>query len=127
MARLATASLFQHRPEMGVPVRISVGRPRNIQTPMEHIGLLAPYGLLDRKLDRPTFTRLYIQRRLERAGIELIDKEFRALHAAYPGLTLVLLCFENLTDPGAWCHRRIFAEWWEQQTGEVVPEIGGTR
>ena len=36
---------------------------------------------------------------------------------------LVLCCFEDLRTPGAWCHRRIFATWWEQATGEPVLEL----
>jgi hypothetical protein len=34
-----------------------------------------------------------------------------------------LLCFEDLTKPGLWCHRRPFANWWLENTGEVVPEL----
>lgn len=36
---------------------------------------------------------------------------------------LVLLCYEDLRDPEQWCHRRIFAEWWLAQIGEVVDEL----
>jgi hypothetical protein len=36
---------------------------------------------------------------------------------------VVLLCFEDLSKPGEWCHRRAFATWWEEQTGEKVEEL----
>ena len=36
---------------------------------------------------------------------------------------LVLCCFERLTEPGAWCHRRILATWLEKRTGQVVEEL----
>ena len=36
---------------------------------------------------------------------------------------LTLLCFEELTKPGPRCHRRLFAAWWEENTGYVVPEL----
>ena len=36
---------------------------------------------------------------------------------------LVLLCFEDLTQPGLKCHRRLFATWWHENTGEAVPEL----
>jgi len=35
-----------------------------------------------------------------------------------------LLCYESLGKPGVFCHRQIFAEWWREQTGEVVSELG---
>jgi hypothetical protein len=35
----------------------------------------------------------------------------------------VCLCFEDLTKPGLWCHRQIFARWWTEETGEAVPEL----
>lgn len=36
---------------------------------------------------------------------------------------LALLCFENLDNPDAWCHRRMFAAWWTAHTSLQVPEI----
>ena len=36
----------------------------------------------------------------------------------------MLLCFEDIRK-GAWnwCHRNIFASWWEQNTGEIISEL----
>jgi len=36
---------------------------------------------------------------------------------------LVLLCFEDLRTPGRFCHRRVFATWWEELKGQVVTEL----
>jgi hypothetical protein len=36
---------------------------------------------------------------------------------------LILACYEDLTKPGLRCHRRLFANWWQEHTGEVVPEL----
>jgi hypothetical protein len=36
---------------------------------------------------------------------------------------LCLLCYEDLTKPGLRCHRRLFANWWTEHTGEAVPEL----
>jgi hypothetical protein len=36
---------------------------------------------------------------------------------------LVMLCYEDLTKPGLRCHRRLFAAWWLENTGEFVPEL----
>lgn len=38
------------------------------------------------------------------------------------GGDMVLLCYENVVK-GERCHRRMFAAWWEKQTGEEVPEL----
>jgi len=40
------------------------------------------------------------------------------------GENTVLLCFET---PNTWCHRRRVAEWFEQNLGIVVPEVGFER
>lgn len=48
------------------------------------------------------------------------------LGRAYPGQTLVLMCFDDLSKPGAWCHRTMFAEWYYEKTGVSVPELGKT-
>ena len=34
---------------------------------------------------------------------------------------VVLLCFEKLAEKP--CHRRLFAGWWEDKTGQPVPEL----
>jgi hypothetical protein len=39
---------------------------------------------------------------------------------------LVLLCFEDVLE-GEFCHRRVFATWWEEKIGEHVPELGEGR
>ena len=35
----------------------------------------------------------------------------------------VLLCYEDVHKEGVWCHRQIFAAWWQEQTGKVVSEL----
>jgi hypothetical protein len=39
------------------------------------------------------------------------------------GKDLVLLSYENLTKPGEWRRRKVFAEWWLRETGEVTVEL----
>jgi hypothetical protein len=36
---------------------------------------------------------------------------------------IVLLCFEDVRKPGESCHRQNFATYWQQMTGNVVPEL----
>jgi hypothetical protein len=105
------------------PVRISIGHPR-WKLGYELTGacklLMPTRDML--KLDEPTYRALYLGM-LEKAGVDAIAEDLaRLCPAGAPGL--VLLCFEDLTKPGEWCHRRIFADFWLEKTGEGVPELG---
>ena len=81
---------------------------------------LAPYGLMQIQ-DEAEFATKYIAR-LERIGVERIEQRFAGISAAHDGRGLVLLCYEPAGEP---CHRRLFATWLEQQTGQHVPELEG--
>jgi len=59
--------------------------------------------------------------RLDGYGVDKIRGVFHAIARSYPGKPLVLMCYEDLTK--AACHRRLFAEWWQEQTGEHVEEM----
>ena len=80
-------------------VRISLGTPRwnigyNLDAEMPD---LMPFGLLHK--------------------FELYEDEGM-------GKDVVLLCYEDIRKgPNDWCHRRTFADWWQQRTGEVIPEL----
>lgn len=102
-----------------VPVRTSIGGPR-FRTGYTYAAMieLAP----DREwlnLAQGPYEARYLDR-LNALGVERIRAEFDRLDR---GKGLALLCFENLNDPSAWCHRRMFAAWWEEQTGQPVPEL----
>ena len=43
--------------------------------------------------------------------------------AAAQGKDLVLLCYEDVRIPEDWCHRTVFAEWWVENTGEIIEEL----
>ncbi|MGZ4303127.1 MAG: DUF488 family protein [Gaiellaceae bacterium] len=58
--------------------------------------------------------------RLDAIGAKGLQKCFADISAEHDGRGLVLLCFEK---PGQFCHRRVLAEWWEEQTGQHVPEL----
>jgi DNA invertase Pin-like site-specific DNA recombinase len=110
-----------------LPVRTSVGSPRFISEAESwpKVGMLAPDGLINIK-DRDEFEARY-RKRLDSHGVPAIAA---ALHAIYvgqpaPRLPLALLCFEDL-DKGdedeVWCHRRTFAAWWEENTGQAIED-----
>jgi hypothetical protein len=111
------------------PVRISVGKPRFWSNAglFTHVSQLAPYGLMSTKLTDEEFKEKYIAR-LEKAGVEQI--RYALLAASHPGKAVVLCCYEKVEDLEVNeddCHRRTFAHWWEQQTGERIPELEWAR
>jgi hypothetical protein len=122
--KLATSRY--HAPDLIVasglaPVGITVSPPRwRLAYELAgNVGVLAPHGLLEVD-DLAEFERRY-RERLDRLGVEPI----RALLAAFAAFSAengcVLLCYEKDAEL---CHRRFFAQWWEERTGEHVPELG---
>jgi hypothetical protein len=65
--------------------------------------------------------------KLEKGGLERIRKEMENISATHGGKPLALVCFEDLSKPGEWCHRRIFAVYWFEKTGDVVEELPSRR
>lgn len=119
---LATASYRTFVPAMGVPVATSLGRPK---FPIgyeltEEVGALKPFGLLDLK-DDAEFTASF-RERLEKVGTAKLWRVFHAISRKHDGARLVLLCFEDVLA-GQFCHRRVFADWWRERTGQAVPEL----
>lgn len=108
-----------------VKVRIARGAPAfPLPYPDVPLEALMPPGWVLGRLrgDRDAYEAAY-RDHLNRIGVERLREEFAALRAAHGGQPLVLLCYESLRRPDEWCHRRMFAAWWEEQTGERVPEF----
>lgn len=110
---------------MGVPVRTSVGKPRyslpyNLDA--EARVLYPQYAML--KLPFEEYKEQYLAQ-LERHGVTKIRNVLKSIQTIHGRGTnwLVLLCYEDVLKKGDWCHRRIFSEWWEEKTGEAIPEI----
>jgi hypothetical protein len=106
------------------PVGITQGRPRFPlrYKPAEFVRVLAPTHAEIKIADDDEFRRAYFKR-LEEWGPDRVARLlFNIYHEAGDGSGLVLLCFEDVWA-GESCHRRDFAEWWEQQTGQVVHEL----
>jgi hypothetical protein len=118
---LATSSYRLWRPDLGVPVRTSVGPPRWFPDPLIEWPTVYPsWALVRGKLDQPTYRRKY-RHQLHR----LTPKVLAELHDLQEGYCapLVLLC--HCTR--GFCHRRFLAEWISQHTGEDIPELPGFR
>lgn len=105
------------------PVGTTVGPPR---FPLKYelaasVGMLTPYGL--RQIEsRSEFEPLY-RARLAGFGVDRIARLLEAIATAADAPGVVLLCFEDLTKQGLWCHRSIFASWWQENTGQEVCEL----
>jgi hypothetical protein len=120
---LFTARYADYAPVWGVAVRTSVGTPKVWRHgPLEHVRRLTPYGLLH-VTDRAEFTRLYTAR-LERAGAEAIRARLQGISDAHDGWPLVLCCFEDVREPGVWCHRTTLGAWLRNRLGVEVTEVG---
>lgn len=124
---LATCNYHAYRSEMGMPVRTSNGFPKY----WPHNGVLPHWESTtpDRPFNLPyaTFRERY-RRKLSAAGVDALREDMHTIYEAgrddWPSTTLVLLCFENISKKDTWCHRTLFREWWQEQTGEEVRELG---
>lgn len=127
--QLFTNRYQRFHPGQGAPVRTTVGAPR-YPLPYELAGfakLLAPsYAML--KMAEGSYRLIYLER-LEAAGVDLISEQLAEIadHAGEDRLVLLCFCDLSVPPPDGWCHRRMFAGWWQEQTGQEVPELGERR
>lgn len=129
----ATCSYAEFKPEMGIPVRSSVGAPkffRHYPLPRWDNTFPLPYMLRMSKRDefREHYFRVLDEHGPEKllADAEFIVSEYRLTPGA--NLTapnrLVLLCYEKPLSNAKWCHRSLWAEWFTENTGHDVIELG---
>lgn len=106
-------------------VRISVGKPKwNLGYDIyDEIRELEPFGLMNEH-DHENFKRLYFKR-LDNFGVDRIKSKIDAIRKIADGMEkdVVLLCYEDVRKENVWCHRLVFAEWWEEKTGEKIYEL----
>lgn len=102
-------------------VRISLGSPKWPlgYTVAGEVKDLMPFGLLNIQ-DQATYERKY-RDRLSQIGVDRIWMQLERFERQ--GKPVVLLCYEDVRDPAQWCHRTIFAQWWLEQTGEIIEEL----
>ncbi|KQW13720.1 hypothetical protein [Streptomyces sp. Root369] len=128
--RIATCTFQEFQPEMGTPVRTTAG---GVRFPLSyklggHARLVTPaWGLVQqaRKGMAADAYEFHYRRQLNEAGVDAIRAELLAIAGANDlDSPVVLLCFDKLAVPGNWCHRSQFARFWNELTGEEVPELG---
>lgn len=102
-----------------VKVRITLGKPR-FPLGYRYVEMkeLAPDGWMFH-LEGDEFRRKYRQK-LDDIGIEWLKVRFEEIRRSENRDEFALLCFE---PPGEHCHRRDFAGWWEEKTGQTVAEL----
>jgi hypothetical protein len=128
----ATCTYQEFQPTMkGVPTRSSNGYPYRLRLPyllktgaVQHTMPLTFPPSNFRDLTERELTFAYI-RQLDETGVSAIRDAAGDLltRLGRVGDRLVLLCYERL-DKDPFCHRRLFAKWWQDRTGEEVPELG---
>ena len=117
---LYTASYRTVDPHRGVPIQTSIGAPRFVGYAVLKWEVVMPFGLVD-LTDEAEFRRRY-RHRLHSKTPRIL-RELEELQAAYDPTPLLLCCWEDLTKPGAWCHRTHLAAWISEHTGENIPEL----
>lgn len=104
-------------------VRISIGSPR-WQVGYEISGAISelmPKGIFGKYETKEAFEVQY-RKRLDCIGVDYIRKLLARYMAL--GKNVVLLCYEDVRKGDSdWCHRTIFADWWLEKTGELIPEL----
>lgn len=113
------------REEGYYPVGISIGTPK---FPLgyelrEQCYALAPKGYM-LKMEYEPYCEAYFKK-LEDIGVDKIIGIVQRLDrkAQDEDKSLVLLCFEDIRKPEQWCHRTLFADWWQRKTGEIITEL----
>lgn len=117
-----------HRKDL-VPVGISRGVPRGElakRLPYRYkrlVDLAPPSELFKRwkadTVDLEEYVRVY-RRYLDSLGPKEVVGQLEKKSADNGGKPLVLLCW---CSPGELCHRRVWADWYRETTGQEVPEL----
>lgn len=115
-------SYFSRQRKMELPdtayMSIAVSNPR-YKVPYKIIDfkLLKPYGIF-KVYEGEEYRQKYFER-LDGYGVEKIRKIMTELSGGHENI--ILMCHEKDKNE---CHRSMFAEWWEKNTGEKIPEFG---
>lgn len=118
MTELFTASYSRWRPELGQPVRASLGVPRWIPDAKTwpRCWAITPRYSYWRS---PDWEDQYVAQ-LRRYGAAHIARELETIAREHQAERILIMCFE--VSP-ADCHRGAFAAFWLAETGELITEI----
>lgn len=109
------------KPDQGTPVRITYGAPKyKLPFDLRYQSKMVTPGSWFMSGTDAEFTRRYFAM-LDRHGVDRVRSELEAISELAGSDRLVLLCFDDVRK--GLCHRTLFAQWWEKQTGEKVREL----
>jgi len=105
-------------------VGITLWNPRwKLRYPLiANLRQLAPTREMRQLTDSHLFDQMY-RDRLDDLGVDEARRLLDDCAERANNNGLLVLCYEDLTKPGLRCHRRLFADWWTEHTGYVVPEL----
>lgn len=108
-------------PSQGIPVRITYGSPRwRLPYTIAASAKTVTPGRWFMEGTDEEFTERY-RAMLESHGGARIRTELETISQLNGGKDIVLLCFDDVSK--GLCHRTIFAQWWQEKTGEEVKEL----
>lgn len=123
--QVATARYFDKDviAESGLtPVGSTVGVPKFSPGYLiaAHLSPFAPFGIFGKGVPEDEFRDLYFER-LNSFGPRKLSNLLDTIAHTFESKGVVLLCYCKLEE--GFCHRRMFAEWWEEETGDQVVEL----
>lgn len=123
----ATCTYQEFDPSYGIPVKSTIGHPRfklryTLEANWQHA---APEKTFI-NAPKPLFREQYFGKLDRTSPITFTALAEHLREVTGRDAPVVLLCFDKLWQPDTWCHRTLFGEWWLEQTGEEVPELGRT-
>lgn len=134
MLDLTTAAYFADKEAVLESGRLRIGitafNPRRLPYKLDaRAADLAPAKALlnayrSGHVDDEEFDERYLAH-LNQIGVDKIRDRLELIAESMDNDELVLLCYEDVSQ-GLKCHRRTFADWWEQQTGQAIPELAST-
>ncbi len=105
-------------------VRTSLGSPRFMKCDAAMPELMPRREFLE--LGEADYRPAYVAM-LEKIGVPALKRRFAEIAKLAGNKEIVLLCFEALRPDqiaeGQFCHRRMFADWWREKTGERIDEL----
>jgi hypothetical protein len=122
---ISTCSYKLWRPDLGVPVRTSVGPPRSFPDVLvDWSRVWPPWSLVRAGLPEADYRRRY-RHQLHRQTPAVL-RELRDMQEGYDQ-PLCLLCHCDLSRPDGWCRRTMLGEWISEKLDVEIPELGCAR
>lgn len=124
---LTTTRYQNWRETSGLPVGVTVGRPRFWRGALINVSVLAPHELFLPRFKN--INNIPIERRVYWERLRVCEHEILAalqeLARQYPDTPATLMCFEDVNGKAGpdGCHRRWFAQWVEARFGWEIPEL----